>query len=1010
MRLLTVLSLIALSLVVVGTPAAQASTGVTLRLTINKIHQIESPDNGTGNYFPEIRIGNGDLQRRSAVEDDDFDPSAFDPPWIFTQDVQVPDDTTKVPILIRLWDEDGGLNGGDDKLDISPQNQDDDLELQYDIGTDTWTDPGDLLTPGQTYVEGDGDPNFPNAHDGKRAGIGFRIERTSGPLPDIDGDGIPDVIERFGIRNPDDSMRFDLKQLGANPCRKTVIVWIDWMTGDSQHTHRPKDAALQELRRAFEDGSATATQPCPYGGVPLDDGVDFIPIVGTGIPEQAVMTEKDTAFANARTADLPGQLAPYAHYTIFAHDLTAGSMVSGRCCDPSRGNRDFIVTLGEWRTWCVDGGPNGKLDSTVVGDDFLKGSQIGVGPDHVCNSKVKKGSDDIQLMKPGSGPDVVFSGTARDQAGTLMHELGHALGLAHGGDTRTNYKPNYLSIMNYAYEPAGIPTGLDPAPRRLDYSRGRMPRLDRDHLDESKAIGPGDDYARWKIPSKPEQYGPVDPAVDWLDWNVNGTEDPPTIAADINSEDDVCVLAGTNNTIDSARMGDDVQFSDAIIQGSDNTCQSTPLAGSDDRGRDPILTDYDDWGHLKLDVSKPGGGVESGREIDFVTAAKIEAGFQDFYTPDLATTKTVDKESAEPGDTLTYTVKVDNVGKGGAESVKLTDTLPDGTAVARDLPDLAAGASRSETFTYAIPCATGDAATVTNSATVVGKNVAGGAEEDTSDNTGKASTAVKAPKLTLAASATPTAGAAEAVTTTLTVKNTGGASATGAKLTYKLPPEVYYSTALDKGAGPKPDAVAGGTLTWNLGTLAAGSTTTVAFSSRSSLLVVGGTVLTGQSQVSYGNAKGCSYTPATATSTSTVTETAPSRDPRPQGIWLAFPSMRTSELLARVQATDTRFDGIDGSTPDGQLSQHEVAAAFTLPLLPPRNLRAELLTTYFNVGSRRINAATAVRTITIERLHLHTVGEAAKHAQQTLADPDLIGVTDAMVALVEINTGIAERY
>jgi hypothetical protein len=37
-----------------------------------------------------------------------------------------------------------------------------------------------------------------------------------------------------------------------------------------------------------------------------------------------------------------------------------------------------------------------------------------------------------------------------------MHEIGHNFGLKHGGDSSVNQKPNYVSVMNYAYEATGI--------------------------------------------------------------------------------------------------------------------------------------------------------------------------------------------------------------------------------------------------------------------------------------------------------------------------------------------------------------------------------------------------------------------------------------------------------------------------------------------------------------------------------------------------------------------------
>jgi hypothetical protein len=54
--------------------------------------------------------------------------------------------------------------------------------------------------------------------------------------------------------------------------------------------------------------------------------------------------------------------------------------------------------------------------------------------------------------------------TVMNQGGTFMHELGHNLGLRHGGGSDLNgdaedtptFKPNYLSVMNYKFQLVGI--------------------------------------------------------------------------------------------------------------------------------------------------------------------------------------------------------------------------------------------------------------------------------------------------------------------------------------------------------------------------------------------------------------------------------------------------------------------------------------------------------------------------------------------------------------------------
>ena len=122
-----------------------------------------------------------------------------------------------------------------------------------------------------------------------------------------------------------------------------------------------------------------------------------------------------------------------------------------------------------------------------------------------------------------------------NQIGTFMHELGHNLGLLHGGDENTNHKPNYISNMNYLFQfgikqENGLPV--------FDWSLGTLPDLFELNLNEELGVQGGDYYTGFIDPSNPIDKiyvmanGPID-------WNQNGDIEPWVIENINNDVDEI---------------------------------------------------------------------------------------------------------------------------------------------------------------------------------------------------------------------------------------------------------------------------------------------------------------------------------------------------------------------------------------------------------------------------------------------------------------------------------------
>lgn len=252
--------------------------------------------------------------------------------------------------------------------------------------------------------------------------------------PDTDDDGLRDGDEVLGTVDG-----LNLSAMGVNPRRKDILIEHDWSddaNGCAAHSHKPSQVVLNQITQVF----ASAPVSNPNG----QSGINVIHDVGQGglfTGGNLISIPNGTLQGNVFGADFPVYKASniasnrigYFRYAIHAHRYSEYPTSSGY--------------------------------AEIVGDDFLVTLQCFISDNNIRN--------------------------------TIMHELGHNIGLLHGGDTDCNDKPNYNSVMNYRFQFSGVDANCDRfGDGAVNFSNGVRPSINENSVNESAGVcgGPAIDW------------------------------------------------------------------------------------------------------------------------------------------------------------------------------------------------------------------------------------------------------------------------------------------------------------------------------------------------------------------------------------------------------------------------------------------------------------------------------------------------------------------------------------
>ena len=340
-------------------------------------------------------------------------------------------------------------------------------------------------------------------------------------VPDADHDGLLDSWETSGLYQDTtvspaafgtcaDAAKagkscVNLPAMGANPNKQDIFIQMDWLYSDGAnpmnpaHNHIPPLSSLSQVAATFAlhqinvhfdlgNNYQGAQAACGNGNAPAPCSfiIQAPNFAARPLTDNAIGINENTLLCPANTTCAYSSL-PYP-VTSFEFGF-----------DSIRDGNDVLqipAHLSQDRFWAF----RYALFAHALGGPYdASGNPLNATP--LSYSGI------AQL--PGGGFMVTFGlwgnfvGTPFEVANTIHHELGHTLGLYHGGLASTpNCMPNYPSAMNYMYQIRGLTDAN--GNEQVDYSYGLLLPLSEKLLDTNIPMALGG-LQHYKI----RYYGPL---------------------------------------------------------------------------------------------------------------------------------------------------------------------------------------------------------------------------------------------------------------------------------------------------------------------------------------------------------------------------------------------------------------------------------------------------------------------------------------------------------------------